>query len=78
MSVVAFMAKTPLEDLTERAAQRVCDVARDFEIELAATKSVDRSIQLRERLTACVALLATVERRAFDQVDALSEAKGNR
>jgi hypothetical protein len=65
-------------DVTEQRAMRdVGAIAQDFALALQSTTNVNRSYQIRERITACIQILAKVEREAFDQVDALSEAKGN-
>lgn len=64
---LSVSALTPLMcDVTERSIQEVGAIVRDFERALDLTDNVSRSYQLRERITACIQLLATVEREAFD------------
>lgn len=67
---------TPEADITEHCLQAMGQLARDFERALSETSSVNRTIQIRERVTACLTILAGVEREGFDQTDRLSEAKG--
>jgi hypothetical protein len=65
----------PEQDHTETALHNIGQIAKDFEHALADANSVAKCIQLRERVTACIAVLIAVERAGFDKTDRLSEAK---
>lgn len=63
------------EDQTERSMHAIVAAAHDFTHAILDARSVSRCIQLRERITAVMAVLAVVEREAFDKADRLSEGK---
>jgi len=65
----------PDEEISQRAVQAVCDSAIDFVQALELATTVEQTIQIREFVTSCIETLQLVERAAFDQIDALSEAK---
>lgn len=65
----------PTEDATERAMHAIVDAANTFEHAVVDAQSVSRCLQLRERITACLAVLTGAERAAFDKADLLSAAK---
>lgn len=63
------------EDQTERSMHAIVEAAADFEHAVVCAVSVSRCLQLRERITACIAVLTVSERAAFDKADRLSTAK---
>lgn len=61
----------PVEDITERGAVTVLSVVRDFERALAEATTVDRAIQLRQRLAICVDMLTEAENQALQKMEQL-------
>ena len=61
----------PSEDLTERAMSRAFDVAGDFVQAIRDTDSVNRTLQLAERLRAVIGTLEAVYGDAMDKADAI-------
>jgi hypothetical protein len=64
-----------MPDESELALHTVGEVVTELEHAVAGAGSVGRCIQVRERITACIAMLTAVERAAFDKTDRLSTAK---
>ena len=77
MNAIQFPTVRMLPDVdpSELAMHAIITASGDFAHALLQADSVSRVIQLRERLTASIAILTAVERAAFDKADALSEAK---
>lgn len=65
----------PDEDPTERAMSRGFDVASDFTLAIREAVSVNRTLQLAERLRAVIGTLEAVYGEAVDKADAILKGR---